>query len=58
MNLQASDQLAQSQQALAADIASLYKALGGGWRDDDNDLGSPAPTSLTKENLPLSNLLP
>jgi NodT family efflux transporter outer membrane factor (OMF) lipoprotein len=33
--LQASDQLAQSREALATDLASLYKALGGGWRDDD-----------------------
>ncbi len=45
--LQASDQQAQSKQALAADIASLYKALGGGWKDDDNDLGQPAPPSDT-----------
>jgi NodT family efflux transporter outer membrane factor (OMF) lipoprotein len=32
--LQAGDQLAQSKQALAADLASLYKALGGGWQMD------------------------
>ncbi len=31
---QATDQLAQSRQALADDLASLYKALGGGWRDE------------------------
>jgi multidrug efflux system outer membrane protein len=30
----ARDQLAQSQQALATDLISLYKALGGGWRED------------------------
>ena len=56
--LQARDQLAQNQQAMAVDIGALYKALGGGWRDDDNDLGANAPTSLTKENLPLSNIFP
>ena len=55
--LQASDQLVQSRQALAGDLASLYKALGGGWRDSDDD-GKPAPTSLTPENLPLSKYLP
>jgi outer membrane protein, multidrug efflux system len=41
--LQADDQRAQSKQAMAADIASLYKALGGGWRDDDHDADTPAP---------------
>jgi outer membrane protein, multidrug efflux system len=45
--LQARDQLAQSKQALAADIASLYKALGGGWRDDNNDIGAAAPGADT-----------
>ncbi len=30
-DLTAEDQLAQSRQALAADLVSLYKALGGGW---------------------------
>lgn len=30
--LAASDQLLESKQALAADLASLYKALGGGWQ--------------------------
>ena len=44
--LQASDQLAQSKQALAVDVASLYKALGGGWKDDDNDLGLGARAGL------------
>ena len=39
--LQASDQLAQSKQALAADLASLYKALGGGWREDDDPGRTP-----------------
>ena len=40
--LEASDQLAQSKEALAADLASLYKALGGGWREDD-DPGTTPP---------------
>jgi outer membrane protein TolC len=42
--LQAGDQLAQSKQALAADLASLYKALGGGWQanpDRDDAPGDP-----------------
>jgi hypothetical protein len=29
--LNAQDQVAQSQQTLAQDLVSLYKALGGGW---------------------------
>jgi NodT family efflux transporter outer membrane factor (OMF) lipoprotein len=40
--LQASDQLAQSSAALATDLASLYKALGGGWHADD-DPGTTPP---------------
>jgi outer membrane protein TolC len=39
--LQVNDQLAQSKQALAADLASLYKALGGGWHDDDDPGRTP-----------------
>ena len=35
--LSARDQLAQSQQALAADLISLYKALGGGWQSSAAD---------------------
>jgi outer membrane protein, multidrug efflux system len=42
--LQASDQLAQSKQALAGDLASIYKALGGGWREEDGE-GTPAPAA-------------
>jgi NodT family efflux transporter outer membrane factor (OMF) lipoprotein len=33
--LTAEDNLAQSQAALTADLVSVYKALGGGWKDDD-----------------------
>lgn len=32
--LSARDQLAQSQAVLTTDLVSLYKALGGGWKDD------------------------
>jgi len=39
--LQVNDQLAQSKQALATDLASLYKALGGGWHDDDDPGRTP-----------------
>ena len=48
--LQASDQLAQSKEALAADLASLYKALGGGWREDvwPEDGGADAPPAKPK----------
>ncbi len=41
--LQANDQLAQSRAALAAGLASLYKALGGGWRPEDEDAGAALP---------------
>jgi multidrug efflux system outer membrane protein len=34
--LSAQDQLEQSRQALATDLVSLYKALGGGWQDTDS----------------------
>jgi NodT family efflux transporter outer membrane factor (OMF) lipoprotein len=34
-HLTAEDNLAQSQAALTADLVSVYKALGGGWKDDD-----------------------
>ena len=33
--LNAQDQLTQSRQALAQDLVSLYKALGGGWSPDN-----------------------
>jgi NodT family efflux transporter outer membrane factor (OMF) lipoprotein len=33
--LTAEDNLAQSQAALTADLVSLYKALGGGWKESD-----------------------
>ena len=39
--LTAEDNLAQSQAALTADLVSLYKALGGGWKDDDKDQSPP-----------------
>jgi len=39
--LQVNDQLAQSKQALATDLASLYKALGGGWHEDDDPGRTP-----------------
>jgi multidrug efflux system outer membrane protein len=35
IQLTAEDNLAQSRAALTADLVSLYKALGGGWKDDD-----------------------
>jgi len=39
--LQVNDQSAQSKQTLATDLASLYKALGGGWHEDDDPGVSP-----------------
>ena len=33
-DLTAQDNLAQSQAALTADLVAVYKALGGGWKDD------------------------
>ena len=38
----AEDQLVQSEQAVAANLIALYKALGGGW-----EVGAPAPDALT-----------
>jgi NodT family efflux transporter outer membrane factor (OMF) lipoprotein len=38
--LTAEDNLAQSRAALTANLVSLYKALGGGWKED-NESGSP-----------------
>ena len=34
--LTAEDNLAQSQAALTSDLVSVYKALGGGWHEDDD----------------------
>jgi len=42
--LTAEDNLAQSDVRLRQDIASLYKALGGGWSTED---ASPAPATLS-----------
>jgi NodT family efflux transporter outer membrane factor (OMF) lipoprotein len=39
--LTAEDNLAQSRAALTANLVSLYKALGGGWKDDDADKSAP-----------------
>jgi NodT family efflux transporter outer membrane factor (OMF) lipoprotein len=36
--LSAQDQLEQSRQALATDLVSLYKALGGGWQETDSSI--------------------
>jgi NodT family efflux transporter outer membrane factor (OMF) lipoprotein len=38
----ARDQLAQSEQSLATDLVSLYKALGGGWGDAPVPAKAPA----------------
>jgi outer membrane protein TolC len=38
----AQDQLVQSQQAVAANLIALYKALGGGWESS-----VPAPDAFT-----------
>jgi hypothetical protein len=38
----AEDQLVQSEQAVAANLIALYKALGGGW-----EIGAPAADALT-----------
>jgi len=39
--LTAEDNLAQSRAALTANLVSLYKALGGGWKEDDKDQSPP-----------------
>jgi multidrug efflux system outer membrane protein len=39
--LSAQDQLEQSRQALATDLVSLYKALGGGWQETDSSIAPP-----------------
>lgn len=48
--LSTEDQVAQSQQALAQDLVSLYKALGGGWVADD--AGSTVRTAETAKGTP------
>ncbi|HEX4533121.1 MAG TPA: TolC family protein, partial [Rhizomicrobium sp.] len=40
---QAQDQLVQSRQALAQDLISLYKALGGGWSSAGDQTSGAAP---------------
>jgi multidrug efflux system outer membrane protein len=32
---QAQDELAQSERAMSVDVVAVYKALGGGWNDED-----------------------
>jgi NodT family efflux transporter outer membrane factor (OMF) lipoprotein len=39
----AEDSLAQSQGAVASDLAALYKALGGGWEIDPDAVAYPPP---------------
>jgi NodT family efflux transporter outer membrane factor (OMF) lipoprotein len=43
------DSLAQSDVRLRQDLASLYKALGGGWRADDPDPARPVIVDAAKE---------
>ena len=43
--LNARNGLVQDQGTLATDLASLYKALGGGWREDEGKLLKPAGVS-------------
>ena len=41
-NLYASqDALAQSDQAVSSDLVAIYKALGGGWENDDSQSTQP-----------------
>jgi NodT family efflux transporter outer membrane factor (OMF) lipoprotein len=54
--LQANDQLAQSKEALAADLASLHKALGGGWHENDDPGTTPPDREGPLQDL--DNLLP
>jgi len=47
--LTAEDNLAQSRAALTADLVSLYKALGGGWKDGDLVESPPAPNQIFRQ---------
>jgi len=46
--LDAEDKLAQSQAALSANLVSVYKALGGGWKDE-GDNASRAQATLFQQ---------
>lgn len=47
--LTAEDNLAQSRAALTADLVSLYKALGGGWKEDDLTASSKGDDALFEQ---------
>ncbi len=47
---QSQDSLVQSDQAVALNLVSLYKALGGGWKKDDQ-----AGTNLVSTNVKIGN---
>lgn len=40
---------AQSRAALIADLVSLYKAQGGGWKDDDLTVSSKGDDALFEQ---------
>jgi NodT family efflux transporter outer membrane factor (OMF) lipoprotein len=47
--LTAEDNLAQSRAALTANLVSLYKALGGGWKEDDLAASSKGDDALFEQ---------
>ncbi|HEY5049208.1 MAG TPA: efflux transporter outer membrane subunit [Rhizomicrobium sp.] len=51
-SLSSRDQLVQSQQALATDLASLFKALGGGWSATAVNPDTRPATPLAQSTLP------
>ncbi len=55
--LTAQDDLAQSDQAIATDLVALYKALGGGWQDEDDRGRQSAPNADVPPAVGLSSLV-
>jgi multidrug efflux system outer membrane protein len=47
--LTAEDNLAQSRAALTSDLVSLYKALGGGWKEGDFVETPPATDQIFRQ---------
>ena len=55
--LSAQDDLAQSDQTIATNLVALYKALGGGWEDEDDRKRRETPNADVPAAVGLSSLL-
>jgi multidrug efflux system outer membrane protein len=54
---QAEDEAAQSDEAISADLVSLYESLGGGWRLPDGPAGHPLAHDVGSHRLPQASPL-